>query len=290
MTLVLRASSPAAGRRLVRLATGRTIAAVTHPVVAWLAFTAMLVGVHFSPLYQAALEREWVHWLEHALFLGTGLLFWWPVIGADPSRSRPTYPIRILYLLAAAPVNTVIALAISVSGEVLYPHYAQVERNWGPSPMEDQAAAGAIMWISGDLGLVVALGLVLLSWMRREIGPGKQQGSAWGSRQASGTASVHLMEHELDHVVRSQQIRRHERDTGQGRLDPPPPQGGPRRTDTADLVPHDPAGPASSTGDDEGDGIDVQRNHPGPQAGGDDAPRRHAHRPEAGPPDQHGPR
>ena len=35
-----------------------------------------------------AAESVLVHYVQHATFLGASLLFWWPIIGADPSPWR----------------------------------------------------------------------------------------------------------------------------------------------------------------------------------------------------------
>ena len=67
---------------------------------------------HFSPLFDLALENPWAHRLEHALFLVAALLFWWPVIGPDPSPWKLKPSARILYAGLAMPQNTFLALAI----------------------------------------------------------------------------------------------------------------------------------------------------------------------------------
>ena len=59
----------------------------------------------------------------------------------------------ILYLLLADIQNTALAALLIFSERVLYPTYAAVPRLWGISALDDQAAAGAIMWVPrlGDL-------------------------------------------------------------------------------------------------------------------------------------------
>ena len=42
-------------------------------------------GWHFSTLYDQAPENEPLHDFQHATFLIAALLFWWPVVGADPA-------------------------------------------------------------------------------------------------------------------------------------------------------------------------------------------------------------
>ena len=61
---------------------------LAFPVVAWLLFAGVMWASHFSPLFDLALENPGVHRLEHALFLAAALLFWWPVVGPDPSPWR----------------------------------------------------------------------------------------------------------------------------------------------------------------------------------------------------------
>jgi putative copper resistance protein D len=170
VTLALRALPPSGRprRTIQRLVHGRIVRFLTNPLVAWLLFAATMVVTHFSPLYEAALEHQWIHDLEHLLFLGSGLLFWYPVIGVDPSAWRMPHPLRLLYVILGGPVNTFVALAIYSSNAVLYPYYASLRRSWGPSPLSDQQMAGAIMWVIGDLALLVAVVLVAVAWMHQD--------------------------------------------------------------------------------------------------------------------------
>ena len=98
--------------------------------------------------------RRWTtkrsHILEHALYLGAALLFWWPVVGADPSPWRLPHPARVAYLFLGMPQSSFLGLAIFSAPEVLYPHYADLVRPWGPTPLYDQQLAGGMMWAGGD--------------------------------------------------------------------------------------------------------------------------------------------
>ncbi len=152
------------------LAAGLTSMPRVHPLLAWLAFAATGWAVHFTPLFEAATESLPVHVFEHALLIGTALLFWAQVVGPAPrseGRSGPgarlSHPLRLLYLVVAMPQNTFLALAIFSSREVLYPHYLD-----GGDPLGDQRLAGGIMWVAGDLLLLVAVLLVAAAWARHE--------------------------------------------------------------------------------------------------------------------------
>jgi putative membrane protein len=167
-TLALRVVSPERRRRWLRVGHGRVLRRVSSPVVAWTVFAAVGWVIHFSPLFDAALRSRPVHAAEHALFLATALLFWWPVVGGHPGRRPLPHGVRLLYLGVAMPQNTFLALAVLGAERVLYPHYAEVVRAWGPSPLADQRQGAGLMWVAGDLILLVAVLLVAAAWARHE--------------------------------------------------------------------------------------------------------------------------
>jgi cytochrome c oxidase assembly factor CtaG len=168
VTLVLRAVDQDTRRTLLAVLHSRAVKALTFPVLAWFLFAAVNWGWHFSELYDYALEVEWVHVLQHAMLFGVALLFWFPVIGADPGPWRLPYPVRLFYLFLAMPQNSFLGVAIMNAAAVLYPHYATLERDWGTDPLVDQQAAGTLMWVWGDLTFLLAMLLVIAAWVRQE--------------------------------------------------------------------------------------------------------------------------
>lgn len=130
---------------------------LTHPVTAWLLFVASTWIWHIPRLYEVALRSDGWHYVEHVCFFGTGLLFWWPVVQPFPSRPRWSRWLVLPYLLLADVQNTILSAFLAFSDRVLYPHYAGVPRLWGVSALNDQAAAGALMWVPGSLVYLVPL-------------------------------------------------------------------------------------------------------------------------------------
>jgi putative copper resistance protein D len=169
ITLLLRAATPDVRHRLILpVLHSRIVRVVSFPVVAWLLFAGVMWGTHFSPLFDASLENPLIHDLEHALYLGAGLLFWWPAVGLDPSPWRMPHPVRAMYVFLQMPQNTFLAVTILNSGAVLYHHYATLVRSWGPSALDDQQIAGGLMWICGDVLFLTAMAAILAGWMSSE--------------------------------------------------------------------------------------------------------------------------
>lgn len=193
ITLVLRVATPATRNRwILPVLRSRVVKVVAHPLVAWLLFTAVMWGSHVSPLFDAALEDPLVHDVEHALYLGTALLFWWPVVGRDPSPWRLPHAARLFYLFLQMPLNSLLGVAILFSEQILYPHYATTGRTWPPSPLEDQQLAGAIMWGVGDAGFLVAILLVIAAWMRHEEADTRRRDALEDARAAGPQAAAQV--------------------------------------------------------------------------------------------------
>jgi len=191
ITLLLRVATPAARSRwILPVLRSRAVKVVGHPLVAWLLFTAVMWGSHVSPLFDAALEDPLVHDVEHGLYMATALLFWWPVVGRDPSPWRIPHAARLFYLFLQMPLNSLLGVAILFSEHVLYPHYATTGRTWPPSPLEDQQLAGAIMWGLGDAGFLVAILVLIAAWMGHEEAVTRRRESQDDARAAAAQAGA----------------------------------------------------------------------------------------------------
>jgi len=169
ITQILRFASPRVRKRVILPILGSgPVAALAHPVVAWLAFTLVLWVSHFSSLFEAALENQAVHDFEHVLYLGAALLFWWPVIALDPAPHRLNHPARIGYLLLQMPLSSFLAMAVLFTDAPLYSHYATLGSPYGISALADQQLAAGIMWIVSDVVFIGSILLLVGRWMRHE--------------------------------------------------------------------------------------------------------------------------
>jgi cytochrome c oxidase assembly factor CtaG len=164
VTLALRAVKGRGRRRLVRVLHSPPVRVVSHPLVAWALFTLSLYALYFSPLFERSLRDPLVHDLVHLHFLAVGLLFWWPVVGIDPTRWRLPHIARLLFVFLMVPFHAFLGVAILNSGRLLAPSLASFARSWGPTPLADQQAGGAILWGAGDLIALGAVLGILISW------------------------------------------------------------------------------------------------------------------------------
>jgi cytochrome c oxidase assembly factor CtaG len=168
VTLALRVAKGKTRRRMTRVLHSPPLKVLGHPLVAWVLFTVTLYGLYFSPLFDLTLREPVVHDLVHLHFLTAGLLFWWVVVGLDPSRWRLPHIARLLFVFLMVPFHAFLGVAIMNSGRVLAPTLETFQRDWGPTPLADQQVGGAILWGAGDLIALAAVLGVLISWASYE--------------------------------------------------------------------------------------------------------------------------
>lgn len=149
-----------------RFAIGRLF----HPATTWCLFVFTLWFWHWPAMYELALRSSGWHQLEHATFLTSSVLFWWPVLRPYPTRYSWSPWILVPYLALAGVQGTVLSGVLTFSNRTLYAHYTTTPNLWGLSPLTDQSLAGAIMWVPTSI-----LYLVTIVWI---VGQLMTEGSA----------------------------------------------------------------------------------------------------------------
>ncbi|MEE8337491.1 MAG: cytochrome c oxidase assembly protein [Dehalococcoidia bacterium] len=140
----------------------------TRPLVAGGLLIVTLYLWHLAPgWYDAALESELLHGVEHLSYIALGVLFWWVVIDPKPLRSRLGYPLRMVYLLVASTPKHFLGALIAFAGDPLYEAYRTAEPVFALSIGDDQAIAGLIMWALSQMMFLVVIAIVFFIWAQR---------------------------------------------------------------------------------------------------------------------------
>ncbi len=142
--------------------------AISSPLFTVPLFIASLYGVYFTPLFDALMGNPLGHQLMLTHFTGTGLLFFGPIVAADPWPRTIGYPGRMLELLLPVPFHAFFGVAIMMAGSLVVGTFAAPPAAWGIDPVADQGAAGGIAWSFGELPTVLVLAVVFFSWARSE--------------------------------------------------------------------------------------------------------------------------
>jgi len=131
-----------------------------QPAICWTVAIVVFIGWHLPPLFQLGLRSEGWHAVEHASFLGSGLMFWWPVVQPWPSTPKwPRWSVP-LYLFAAILPCDGLSAFLAFSDRVVYPAYLSTPRHFGLSVLQDQECAGALMWLCVTIAYVIPAAIV----------------------------------------------------------------------------------------------------------------------------------
>src|SRR5580658_800654 len=154
---------------LFRLQALRTLGRfLTTPVVAWLAMNLAFLGWHVPAAYDFALEHERWHDFEHICFLGSSILFWWPLIRPWPTSARYPGWIMIPYLVGADIVNTALSAFLAFCGRPVYAYYLAQPNPFHIEPMADQVVGAVIMWVVGSLVFLVPAVLITVRLLQQD--------------------------------------------------------------------------------------------------------------------------
>jgi cytochrome c oxidase assembly factor CtaG len=148
-------------RRLAR----SNLRILRHPATVWLLHVGTLWFWHAAVPYNAALENEFLHVLEHTSFLVTALLFWHVVIGIR-GADRVSNGFGVLLIFAMAMQSVFLSALLTFARAPWYPRYATTTTPWNLEPLADQQLAGVIMWIPAGLVYLTAALTLTVAWIR----------------------------------------------------------------------------------------------------------------------------
>jgi putative membrane protein len=170
VALLLLAGVPAwmARNVLGRGAALKIVRSLSRPVTGLIQFNLILVLSHWPVVVEATVRYHPLHFVAHAVLLGSAVLMWMPVASPLPEIPRIRPAAQMLYLFLQTIVPTVPASFLTFNDRPLYGVYAEFPRLWGISALTDQQTAGLIMKIVGGLFLWTVIAVIFFRWYEHE--------------------------------------------------------------------------------------------------------------------------
>ncbi|HVS07207.1 MAG TPA: cytochrome c oxidase assembly protein [Candidatus Dormibacteraeota bacterium] len=151
----------------------RASAWLSAPVGAFILSTANLWIWHWPAAYDLTLRNHAVHHLEHALFLGLGILFWAQLIDQHPFHARLTQLSRVVYVFLATIQAWALAAVLAFATAPYYAYALLPSRPGGISALTDQQFGAGIMWVPGSITYSIVFLTCLYLWFREEDARGR---------------------------------------------------------------------------------------------------------------------
>jgi putative membrane protein len=140
---------------------------LSRPLVATALHAAALWFWHIPVVFDAALNNEALHWLQHLSFFVTAIFFWWAML----DLRRPTGA-ALGYLFLTSLHTGFLGILLALARRPMFDGQARLAAALGVDPLADQQLAGLVMWVPAGLVYAVA-GLVV--------------GGLWIARSSVGT-------------------------------------------------------------------------------------------------------
>ncbi|MHB1252115.1 MAG: cytochrome c oxidase assembly protein [Acidimicrobiales bacterium] len=155
--------------QLRRVLDSRVARLLTHPLFAFAAYFVFIPLTHLTGLFNLMMQHEWVHHSEQIGFLVVGYLFFRVAFGRERGTTIHR-GLRLVYVMAAVPVDTFTGLALVMSSHNPFPGYVAMAPA-GSTPRSILAnihLGGAIMWIGGDALMLLACIPIAVAWVKWE--------------------------------------------------------------------------------------------------------------------------
>jgi cytochrome c oxidase assembly factor CtaG len=160
-------ATSASGPRFRALVASRPVQILLHPLVGFGLYFVFIPATHLTSFFNLMLEHEWIHHGEQIAFLFVGYLFFRPAFGIE--EGAKIHPgLRLVYVMAAVPVDTFTGLALVMQSQNPFPAYAVMGPSSATSTLNNIHLGGAIMWIGGDALMLLALIPIAVAWVKSE--------------------------------------------------------------------------------------------------------------------------
>lgn len=141
----------------------------THPGYVLAIAVLSLYGLYFTGLFPALMGNHLGHLAMQIHFVASGYLFYWVLIGVDPTARQVPYWLKMIILLLSLALHGFFGIAIMMMSEPLgAAWYGQVQPPWLTDPVADTYTAGGIAWALGELPTMIVMVALSIQWARSD--------------------------------------------------------------------------------------------------------------------------
>ena len=142
---------------------------LTHPLVATALFVVGFYGLYLSGIFNAVVSNHAAHVLMNLHFLLAGYLFYWVVIGVDPTPRPVPQLAKVAMVFGTLPLHAFFGVVMmgmqTVLGETFY---RSLNLSWHTDLLDDQRLGGGIAWAGGEIPLLIVMIALLIQWRRSD--------------------------------------------------------------------------------------------------------------------------
>jgi putative membrane protein len=158
-----------ASQRLSAVRTSPPARVLASPVTAPVVLPVVISVVFFTGVLAATLHHHVLYELLHLALLAIGFGLALALVDEEAGTASIAIAVGIFLGFLEFTLDALPGIVVRLRTHLLAGgYYATVVRPWGPRPLHDQQAGGAILWFVGEAVDLPFLALLVLRWMRAD--------------------------------------------------------------------------------------------------------------------------
>lgn len=142
---------------------------ITHPLVGPSLFVGSLYGLYFTPIFNGLMHSHLGHSAMEIHFLAVGLLYYYVLVGIDPSPRKLQPLLRFGMLMVTIPFHAFFSISVMSSHTIFASEYWKfLDRPYRTDLLADQYLGGGIAWAMGEVPLILVLGAIFVQWFKSD--------------------------------------------------------------------------------------------------------------------------
>lgn len=155
---------------LIQILHSRFVRFSTHPLVATALFVGGLYALYFTGLFPWLMQSHLGHAAMQTHFLLSGSLFFYVLVGIDPSPRKLPALARMGIILVVIPFHAFFSIAIMSSATILGgDFYERIQRPYRTDLLADQYLGGSLSWAFGEIPIIAVVAAIFVSWLRSDM-------------------------------------------------------------------------------------------------------------------------
>lgn len=142
---------------------------IMHPGFNTVQFLVIYYLLYLTPFYSVLVSEHAGHLGMNFAFLISGYMYYWEMIGPDPTPDRRSAVSRLAWLVFSMPFHLYFGVYLMQLNTVLAEDfYSTLGLPWAIDLLHDQKVGGGIAWASGSFPLVVVFGTLFRQWLSED--------------------------------------------------------------------------------------------------------------------------
>ncbi|GAC57578.1 hypothetical protein GOHSU_22_00380 [Gordonia hirsuta DSM 44140 = NBRC 16056] len=142
---------------------------ITHPLIAVTLFVGSFYVLYLGDLFESIVDNHSGHLAMNMHFLFAGFLFYWVVIGIDPSPREVSPVAKLGIVWGSLPFHAFFGVTLMLTSAVIAEGwYRSLLLPWHTDLYSDQQTGGGIAWATGEFPLMIVMIALLVQWQRQD--------------------------------------------------------------------------------------------------------------------------